>query len=121
MVFGRLSGDSGARLYMELGNSEKGWCGVGVLLSPSTDSGLCGGDIIGAFKDENGASGLVGLCLFESPSSPDDGDDGNGGSGEGGRFTVTGKSILLNRISSSIALLLPRVQLITPSSNVWHL
>lgn len=92
---------------------------MGVFSSSDPDSGLRVGDII--VEDGDAPSRSVGSLLSE-PSSPLGGsNDGNGGSGEGGRFTVTGKSLFLNRISSSIALLLPRAQLITPSPSVWYL
>lgn len=92
---------------------------VGVLSSSDAGSGLCVGDNI--VVDGDGANELVKSPSSESSYSSDSCSDGNGGSGEGGRFTVTGKSLFLNRMSNSIALLLPRVQLITPSPSVWYL
>lgn len=94
-----------------------------MLLPSETDSGLCSCDIVDNDEnDDNGdseASRPVGSSSFESsPSSADDSNGRHGGSGEGGSFTATGKSLSLKRISSSIALLYPLVQLIIPSSNV---
>lgn len=93
-------------------SSGKRWCGVDVLPSSEAGSGLCVCDIIVIDGDGRSSS---------ESSSLDGCNDGNGGSGEGGRFAVAGRSLFLNRISSSIALLLPRVQLIIPSPNVWYL
>lgn len=102
-------------LGVGLGDSGTCWYVMGVSLS---GSGLCVDDIV---EDGDAPSRSVGSLLSE-PSSPlEGGNDGNGGSGEGGRFTVTGKSLFLSRISSSIALLLPRAQLIIPSPRVWYL
>lgn len=95
--------------------SEEGWP-MGVFSPSDPGSGLRVGDII--VEDGDAPSRSVGLLLSEPLGGSN---DGNGGSGEGGRFIVTGKSLFLNRISSSTALLLPRAQLITPSPSVWYL